>query len=259
MGRFDHIRPEGHAEEAPPADPGPTFDASHFVAEAERAMAKGDHEGALKLYGRALQVERERLDAWLGQVRALVDMGHPEEAFTWLEQATSVLGERPQLHAMRAIASARCGNREDALAWSDRAMREGQDHVEVWLSRAEVLYLTQRPPLAAMALEKAAERSPGALTERRAGEVALQYDDLGRAAIWLERAARHAPEDPLVALRLGVLRDRQGDEARARAELERALALSPQLSAARLALRELDGRSFWEKTRQKMGRWLGGS
>lgn len=258
MGRFDSITPDGAQAEPLQRDEEDRYDADYFLGQADAALAQGRFEGALKLYGRALERDRQRAAAWLGQVRALMDLGHPEEAQTWLEQAAAILGEIPPLLAMRAIASARCGDLEDALAWSDRAMREGEDHAVVWLSRGEVLYLSGQVPVARRALDKAVERTPGALTERRAGEVALDYGDLGQAAIWLERAWRHAPEDALVALRLGVLRERQGDLKRARAELERALALEPQLTGARLALKSLDERSWWDGVKHSLGRLFHG-
>ena len=257
MGRFDSIKPDGVEEDIQASeDLKDPYDADHFLKLANDAMARGNFEGALKLYGRALQRDPNRLEGWMGQVRALIDMGQPQEAMTWLEQAAGVLGEVPPLLGMRAIAAARCGNREDALAWSDRAMREGQDHMEVWLSRAEVLYLNQQPKIAIKALEKAVERAPGPTSERQVGEIALEYGDTGQAAIWLERAWRHAPEDPMVALRLGVLRDRQGDPERARSEFQRAISLAPDLQAARLALDEIDGRDWWTQTRAKLKKWM---
>ncbi len=191
---------------------------------------------------RALEEDRARPEPWTGQVRALIDMGQSEEALTWLEQAANVVGETPELLSLWAIAAARCGQAEDAVAWSDRAMRHGQDAAEVWLARAEVLYLRGAVRVAGSTLSKAHEREPDAATARRCGEVALSAGDLPTARGWLERACREDPDGPLVALRLGVYWAEAGYLDRARTELERALALEPGLDPARLALEDLAGR-----------------
>lgn len=240
MGRFDAIAPEVPTADAR-ADP---FDSEHFLALAARDLARGRYEPALRAFGRALERDRLRPEAWAGQARALLEMGQPQEALTWLEQAVRVAGERPAFHALRAIACARMGEPDDALAWSDRAMRLGPDEPEVWLARAEVLYLQAQPPAARRCLDKAHERDPGATTARRCGEVALGAGDLPLARTWLDRALAREPEDPLTALRLGVYWERAGDLCRARLELERALALEPGLTAASLALRDLTGRGL---------------
>ena len=252
MGRFDHIAPSD-VDEAAVA--GPSYGFQHFMEQALLSMRRGRYEVALRYYGRALEQDRGRSEAWAGQARALLEMGQPAEAFTWLEQAVRVAGERAEFHALRAIAAARSNQPDDALAWADKAMRSGADRAEVWLARAEVLYLQGTGGPAGRCLDKAYEREPGGHTARRCGEVALGAGDLPRARTWLERARSLATECPLVALRLGVYWERTGHDERAREELCRALALEPGLTPAKLALEDLGQRGFWARTRASIRRW----
>ncbi len=256
MGRFDHIEPE-----AQPLQQGDdaSYGFQHFMDQADLAMRRGRYESALRYYGRALERDRIRAEAWAGQARALLEMGQAAEAFTWLEQAVRVAGERPGFHALRAIAAARQGDADDALAWADKAMRTGADLAEVWLARAEVLYQQGQGSAAGRCLDKAHEREPGSHTARRCGEVALGVGDLPRARTWLERARSQDAECPLVALRLGIYWERAGHIDRARDELSRALSLEPGLTPATLALEDLDQRGLWARATASIRRWTRGA
>ena len=156
------------------------------------------------------------------------------------------------------MAAARAGRLEDAIAWSDRAMRHGRDEALVWLARAEVVYARGDSKIAAFTLDKAHEREPGPDTARRCGEVALGAHDLPTARTWLERAVRALPEDPVVEMRLGVYWAGAGYDERARSELERALALEPGLEPARLALEALDSGGPLTAVRAALRRWRNG-
>ena len=258
MSRFSHIQPgEGEDEASPTSaqEEGERFGFERYQRLADDALHRGAYEKALRYYGRALEQDREQPDAWLGQVEALLQMGQPEEAMTWMEQAAAVIGEVPRLLALRAVAAARRGALDDARAWSDRALREGPDEPAVWLSRAEVLYQAGSERMARVNLDKAHERAPGARTALRCGEVALGGGDLSAARPWLERAARDAPDNPVAALRLGVYWERAGDLERAKVELSRALALEPHMEAARLALGDLNSRGLWGRMQATFRRW----
>lgn len=262
MGRFDHLQgaaPAGRSEAAPPGAAatagGPSFDAAHYLEQARRAHERGAWEPALRLYGRALEEDRELVGAWRGQVRVLLDMGQAEEAATWMEQAGRVVGEVPGLLALRCLAAVARGQLDEARQWSDRAMRDGADQAEVWLARAAVVYASGNGAMARVNLDKGHEREPGATTGRRCGEVALQQGDLEAARRWLLRAEQADPDCALVALRQGVLHERRGDLPAAREHLERALRLEPRLTAARLALVDLEGRGPLARLGAALRKW----
>ncbi|MCB9535312.1 MAG: tetratricopeptide repeat protein [Myxococcales bacterium] len=258
MSRFQHIGGDAPTAPTPRGAAAPVRGYADFMAEADGALRRGRFEAALRWYGRALEEDRAQPEPWCGQVRALIEMAQPLEALTWLEQAQRVVGESPQLLGLWAIATARTGALDDALAWCDRAMKAGPDAPEVWLARAEVLYLNRQGRLAPATLDKAHERAPGPETARRCAEVALTAADLPTARGWLERAVRAAPDDPLVALRFGVYWDAAGHPERAHRELTRALALEPGLEPARLALDSLGSPGLLDRARAAWRRWTRG-
>lgn len=254
MSRFRHIKPDLAAAPEVPAEDGYGFE--HYQRLADEALHRGAYERALRYYGRALEQDRTQPAGWLGQVEALLRMGQPEEAATWMEQAAAIIGEVPTLLALRAVAAARSGALDDARAWSDRALRQGPDVPAVWLSRAEVLYGAKSTKMARANLNKAHERGAGPQTALRCGEVALEANDLAGARPWLERAARDEPDNPVTALRMGVYWARAGDTQRARVELERALELEPRMQSARLALDDLNARrGLWHHLKAAFQSW----
>jgi tetratricopeptide (TPR) repeat protein len=260
MGRFKHIDPNAGAEDAErPAVSEPVYDAEHYLRLGDDALGDGRFEVALKHYSRALEQDRLQIEGWIGQTRALLAMRQPDEAFTWLEQAANVAGEHRALLAIRAIACARTHQSEDALAWSDRAMREGADHADVWLARAEVLFEQRERKTAGLALDKAYEREKNGETALRCAESALEWHEEGLAKIWLDRAERTMPANARVALNRGVYLERVGNWKSAQAELERALALRPSCLSAQIALRDLDGRSTLSHWKSKCLRWFRGT
>lgn len=256
MGRFDHIAGTGRAE-TDPEEQGGRFDAAAYLEQAAKAHRCGALQAALRLYGRALEEDRAQVEAWLGQVRVLLDLGQPDEAATWMEQTGRVVGEVPGLLALRALTAVRRGDLDEARQWSDRAMRDGPDEAETWLARAAVVYASGNGPMATVNLDKAHERSRGADTARRCGEVALDMGDLDTARRWLTRAEQGDPDSALVALRLGVLHERRGDWPRSREYLERALRLEPRLEPARLALDDLSSRGGLARLGASLRKWMG--
>lgn len=268
MSRFQHIRPEGQAEDASaaprrefaPGDAGGAdVDVQTLLGEAQRAHERGDFEKALRVYGRCLQRDRVLAPAWLGQVRVLLDMGQFEEAETWVEQAGKVTGEVPAILALRSVVMSRRGKLDEARAWSDRAMKDASDAPETWLARAEVIYASRNERVARTTLDKAHERCPGGAAALRCGEVALEAGDFVAARQWLERAARALPDSPLVALRRGVMEAREGHADAARQHLQRALVLNPALVAAKLAIEHLDRGSPVTALWTRAKRWLSAS
>ncbi len=255
MSRFEHIQTDGDAPASAGTD---EFDFDHYRTLADRARNHGEFEKALRLYGRALERDRTRAEGWLGQVRVLLEMGQAEEAETWLEQAARILGEVPGILALRSISAVRAGKLDDARAWSDRAMRAGDDDPEVWFARAEVVYAGGNIKVARINLDKGHERSPSADTARRAGEVALERDDTATAQRWFARAATEDPENPLIAMRLGVCLERMHEWDRARNEFERAILLSPDMKSARLALADLDARGWMARVMANLRGLLNG-
>ena len=77
----------------------PTAD---LLAEAEAAVAQGDHAAALELFGALSQQEPENAKALAGVARALLALGEEEQALAVLDSAPAKIKEAPEVTAARS-------------------------------------------------------------------------------------------------------------------------------------------------------------
>ena len=106
---------------------------------------KGNFEAAMRLYSRALQDNPNRADAWVGQVRMLIEMGELKEAGVWADRALEVNPGHGELLAAKGVAATRLGDRKAAIGFIDAASASPQGgSFYVWLARGEVLLATRR-------------------------------------------------------------------------------------------------------------------
>jgi putative thioredoxin len=77
----------------------PTAD---LLAEARAALEEGDHQGAGELFSALLQQEPENGDAWGGLIRALLAMGHEDEADDALAKVPEKLAEHAEISGARS-------------------------------------------------------------------------------------------------------------------------------------------------------------
>lgn len=73
-----------------------------LLAEAEAAAAEGDHQTALELFGALSQQEPENAKALAGAARALLALGHEEQALSVLDTAPAKIKESPEVTAARS-------------------------------------------------------------------------------------------------------------------------------------------------------------
>jgi len=67
----------------------------------------------------------------------LIELGQHEEARLWSDKALERFPRDAELLAAKAVALARCGDTQGALAFSDSAIEERGDAPYVWLSRGK--------------------------------------------------------------------------------------------------------------------------
>src|SRR5579863_5633746 len=77
----------------------PTAD---LLAEAKTALEQGDADTAGQLFSQLLQQEPENGDAWGGLIRALMALGHEEEAAQTLAQVPEELTEHAEISGARS-------------------------------------------------------------------------------------------------------------------------------------------------------------
>lgn len=142
MSRFSNLEfdreDESHRELAKGVG-GDLIDAQHHFRDAEGHYHEGRFEKALRSYARALEHNSAMAEAWVGQVRMLLELGDAKEAHLWADKALELFRDHPDLLAAKAVALARLGELHDAMKLSDAALAQKGETAWVWQARGEVL------------------------------------------------------------------------------------------------------------------------
>lgn len=153
MSRFSNLEFNGESASRPrPQLSAP--DANHYLGEAQAAFEQADFEAALRCFAKAIEFSPRLATAWTGQVRALIELGEISEASLWADKALERFPSDPELLAAKAVALARGGDVDGAIAFSDSSIAERGDTPYVWLARGDVL-LTRKERRAEFCFEKA--------------------------------------------------------------------------------------------------------
>lgn len=208
---FDDIPPEG-ARVVEPAQwqaqfttGTPIREAGYFTSAADAEFRLENYEAALRAYARALEQDRTLYEAWLGQVRTLLETGEFKEAELWANKALELFPEQPELLGAKAVAIARTGRLKPALIASDRAVGQRGATAYVWLARAEVLMAAGRP-MADHCIDKALLLSGGSSArgwmQWEIARLRRKCGQLGRALQHIRSAMDILPGEPSVWLEL---------------------------------------------------------
>jgi tetratricopeptide (TPR) repeat protein len=222
-------------------------DAEYFHKQALRFWLAGDFEIALRNYSRCLEQNSAFYPAWLGQVMMLIELGEYKEAAVWADKALEMFPEHPEILSAKAIAYARDGRLEKAIAYSDSAIGKENDTAMVWLARAEVM-LNRRSNIAQNCISKAvaAAGAYGAIIHLQAGRLFNKKGDYASAIQLLRKAADELPDSALAWYELG--RSQAGlGRPEATVSFEQALKLHPYWKAPNEALRKIGTRGFFAR------------
>jgi len=75
MGRFERLEFDAGIPRKERKEPTPIYDDDYYIAEGDRCFYRADYEGALLNYSRALRFNNDCERAWVGQVKALIELG----------------------------------------------------------------------------------------------------------------------------------------------------------------------------------------
>ena len=237
MSRFSNLEFGGEAESHHPQSG--ARDAAHYVAEAQGAFEQADFEAALRHYAKALEFDPHLAAAWIGQVRALIELGEGAEASLWADKALEQFPNAPELLAAKAVALARSGDVEGAIAFSDSSIAESGDLPYVWLARGDVL-LARQERRAEFCFEKAL-----ILAARDwfitwlAARIRAHYRQYSLALKLARQALELKPNHPILWLCAGACQQELGLIGAAQHSFQQAMELNPRSQEARLALEKL--------------------
>ena len=214
-------------------------DAGRFESEAQGAFEHADFEGALRAYSKAIEFNPRSPVGWTGQVRALIELGEFDEASLWADKALEKFPEEAELLAAKAVALARSGDAEGALAFSDASVTGRGDTPYVWLARGDVL-LARQERRAEFCFEKAL-----ILAARDwfitwlAARIRAHYRQYSLALKLARQALELQPDHPILWLCAGACQQELGLIGAAQHSFQQAMELNPRSQEARLALEKL--------------------
>jgi tetratricopeptide (TPR) repeat protein len=202
-------------------------DEQYFYDQALRFWLAGDFEPALRNYSRALEKNNAFFPAWLGQLMMLIELGEYREAAVWSDKAMELFPEHPELLAAKAVACARDGKIQKALAYSDNSVAQDNVTSRVWLARAEVL-LSRESRVAESCISKAVSiaghNSP--VVRLEAGRLLNKKGSYSTALQYLRTAVDDLPKSALAWYALGYCQARLG-RSEAKVTLKQSLELHP--------------------------------
>lgn len=214
-------------------------DANHYLGEAQAAFEQADFEAALRCYAKAIEFSPRCALAWTGQVRALIELGEFGEASLWADKALQQFPSEPELLAAKAVALARSGDVEGAIAFSDSSIAEHGETSYVWLARGDVL-LARKERRAEFCFEKAlilAARDW--FVAWLAARIRAFYRQFSLALKLVQQSLELKPDHAVLWLFAGNCQKELGLTGAAQNSFRQAIELNPRCQEAKLAMAQL--------------------
>jgi Flp pilus assembly protein TadD len=215
-------------------------DEAFFLSEARSAYENGEFERALRSFSKVLEFNPQNTAAWTAQVKMLIELGEFHEAKLWADKALERFTNCPELLAAKAVALARSGDLQGALAFSDASIGERGDTPYIWLARGDVL-LARKEVRADYCFEKALLLAPKDwFTAWLAARIRFYYEQFALALALLQRAVEWNADHFVLWLDLGHCQQALGMVGPARMSFIQARQLNPGCQDARQALSQVE-------------------
>ena len=226
MSRFSNLEFRGNAEEQPASTP-LVWDEAFYQLESQAAYESGNFEQALRSYAKLLALDPQNTAAWAGQVKMLIELAEFHEAKLWADKALEQFPHDPELLAAKAVALARLGDIDNALAFSDAAVEERGDTPYVWLARGDVLLAAKRKQ-ADSCIERALARAGNWFVHWLASRIYFYYRKFSLALKAVQQALSQDASRSVLWLQLGRCQVALGFDAVAADSFDQAVQLDPQ-------------------------------
>ncbi len=214
------LRAFGRSLELDPGQPSALVDAATLLAQ------RGDFARARELFERVLAARPNEVGARLQRAAMRLRLGDLKGAGEDLDRAGQLDDRLPLYWLLRAVEADAEGRRVDALAELDRAERlaDPDDPVAaIDATRAQIAAALGRTSVAEAALARAAKLMPEAALAETRGDVAMARGDPAAAAQHYRTAARARPGDSAPERKLAAALSAASDRAGAEAALARAI------------------------------------
>lgn len=243
MGRFSKIDFDEAPRRVAPvtAEVWPDLDANACLKQGDERFDTGLYEEALTAYSRALRFNKDLAEAWVGQLRCLIQLGELPEALTWCDRAQERFPKSGDVLACKGLALMLSDEKTQGMEFLDGAVEMRSPSAWVWLARGEALLHTKEGAANAArcflkAVELSSESASEWRSELRAGMAFNHARRFAEARRWLQSAVRRAPNNPLVLLHNGLMHEGLGEIELAIGFFERAIVARRNFSEAQDAL-----------------------
>lgn len=256
VNRFSHL--EFDESQTAQTAPVPTLtDEVRCLNEARAAFNRGQFESSLRWHGRVLEHNALQAEAWVGQVKCLIELGQYREANVWADKALERHPESPELLAAKAVALGRLGRAAEAMPFSDAAMEKPGELAWVWLARGDVLLASGEKQVDAC-FDRALRLAPGDwLIRWMAGRIRAYWKQFALALKHVREAVALAPEHASAWVTMAECQLSLGLPEAARASLEQALSLVPDHPPALELLRGVNEQGLLGRAQGMVRRWFG--
>lgn len=259
MGRFDHLEISewNPAQSGLDDKPAGMLDKEYYVCQAAEAFAEERFEKALSYYSRALQDDITMEEAWLGQLRCLVELGELPEAVTWSVRAMEKFPASADILSARAVAEARLGKFSTAMEYSDAAFSAKNIGAYAWVARGEVLIHTNGVNAKAC-FAKAIELAPSDwAVQASIGRAYLIRKQHHMASAHYNQAVGLDAERFVCWHWIGKCAEAMGRVKEAQVAYRRALAICPSFRPAQVAMSNIEKRGAMSKISDAFRRLFG--
>lgn len=245
MPRFDKLEFGGPSDDSrkPEVPDDRRRDETHWMQQAEQNRRIGQYENALRLYSRALELNKSLVTGWLGQIQMLIQLGEPRQAEMWCRTGLGLFPGNAGLMAGRAQAFCRMGSLRQAHELSDGSLQQDGKLAYGWLVRGELM-VSCKQAIDEHCFDNAQQLDPDWLVPLEIALVYLHYHVPSKGLVRARRAVEQAPDCHYAWYVQGLCQEQLGFDSRARQSYERCTELCPRHHDAQLRLSQL-GKSDW--------------
>jgi predicted negative regulator of RcsB-dependent stress response len=140
-------------------------DAKTWLDRGKEQYERGDFEGAIASWDKAIEIKPDKHEAWSNRGVALFNLGRIEEAIASYDKAIEIKPDDHETWYLRGWALLNLGQFEEASASYDKAIEIKPDLHEAWNNRGNALGNLGRNEDAIASYDKASEKSPTAQPE----------------------------------------------------------------------------------------------
>jgi tetratricopeptide (TPR) repeat protein len=218
-------------------------DEKYWARLADENRRTGNYETAIRLYSRALEVNKTLVPAWVGQIQMLVQLHEYPQASLWSQKALELFPSHGDLLAGQAQAECRMGNMKQALILSDGALRQRGESAYRWQVRGELL-VAGKDHTDRYCFDKAQLADSDWLVPMESALIYCFYKVFSLAQQRAQQAVEKASHAYYAWSVLGTCQAKLGFDSSARGSFQRCLELCPRHAAAMAGLSELES-SQW--------------